>query len=40
MPEIKKVFLTGNPFILKTAEIEEFQKLLDDLAKNNVRVFF
>ena len=37
---IQRVFLSGNPFILKKTEIEDFQKLIDELAKKNIRVFF
>lgn len=37
---IKRVFLTGNSFILKATEVEDFQKLIDELAKKDIRVFF
>lgn len=37
---LKKIFLTGNPFILDSEEVEAFQKLIDELAKKDVRVFF
>jgi hypothetical protein len=37
---IKRVFNTSNSFILKATEIEDFQKLTDELAKKDIRVFF
>lgn len=37
---IERIFLTGNSFILKATEVEDFQKLIDELAKKDIRVFF
>lgn len=39
-PGLKNILLRDNPFILNAKDLDDFQKLIDELAKKEVRVFF